>query len=122
MIKFICSALLLFPTLTYAKRVRTLRLKSNVVSTIAISHRGAVLNFPTKPSKVVMGTGNQFAIEYIGNDLAISPLSSVSRAHVFVYLDGRRFNLDLVASSAGHTLVQIRDSIGSQVEVPYVRD
>lgn len=122
MIKFIFSFLLLFPALIHAKRVRTLRLKSNVVSTITISHRGAVLNFPTKPSKVVMGTGNQFAIEYIGNDLAISPLSSISRAHVFVYLDGRRFNLDLVASSTGHTLVQIRDSVGSQVEVPYVRD
>lgn len=119
--RLLLSLLLLLPSHSYAKRVRTLRLKSNVVSTIAISHRGAVLNFPTKPSKVVMGTSGAFAIEYINNDLAISPLRSNARAHVFVYLDGRRFNLDLVASSSGHTLVQIRDSVGSKVEVPYVR-
>ena len=104
-----------------AKRVKTIKLKDDRVSLIAVSHRGAVLNFPTRPTKVILGNQGSFAIEYINNDLVISPLRSNSRAHVFVYLEGRRFNLDLFASQKGHTLIQVRDSRDTQVEVPYVK-
>ncbi|MCJ8278313.1 MAG: hypothetical protein MJK18_15855 [Bdellovibrionales bacterium] len=111
----------LLPSESYAKRVTTIRLKNDRVRIIGISHRGAVLNFPTRPTKVVLGNQGAFAIEYINNDLVVSPLRSNSRAHVFVYLEGRRFNLDLYTSIKGHTLIQIRDSFDSQIEVPYVK-
>lgn len=117
----VLSFLFLFPNPLQAKRVETVRLRDDKVSTIAVSHRGAVLNFPTRPTKVVLGNQGAFAIEYINNDLVVSPLRSNSRAHVFVYLDGRRFNLDILVSPHGHTLIQIRDSKESQVEVPYVK-
>lgn len=113
--------ILIFPALCFAKREHSVQLKDNVVSTISISLRGAVLNFPTKPSKVIMGNTGSFSIEYVNTDLVISPLRSDARAHVFVYLEGRRFNLDLVASGDGYTLVEIRDATGRQVEVQYAK-
>lgn len=121
--KFLLCIIIVFlsPLESQARRVKTIRLKDDKVLFISVSHRGAVLNFPTKPTKVVIGNKGAFSVEYIKNDLVVSPLRSNSRAHVFVYLEGRRFNLDLIASTNGYTLIQIRDSIGSHVEVPYVR-
>ena len=120
-IRSLVFLILLLPSMAWAKRVKTVRLRDDTVSIISISHRGAVLNFPTKPSKVVMGNQGAFAVEYINNDLAISPLRSNARAHVFVYLEGRRFNLDLIATPKGHTLVLIRDTLDNQVEISYAK-
>jgi len=104
-----------------SKAVKTIKLKNNNVKKVFISHRGGVLNFPSKPSKVILGNSNSFAIEYVNSDLVISPLISNARAHIFVYLGDRRFNLDIIASSSGSTVIQVRDALEGNIEVPYAK-
>lgn len=89
--------------------VKTLYLCENTVASALISPKGSVLDFPGDPEKVVLGTKASYAIEYIRNDLAVSPASINSRSNLFVYLQGRRFSLDLMTSHAGATLYFIKD-------------
>ena len=92
-----------------ADNVKTVRLCENAVAVALISPKGTVLDFPADPEKVVLGTKGSFAIEYIRNDLVISPGTMSSRSNLFVYLQGRRFSLDLATSQAGSTLYFIKD-------------
>ncbi len=79
-----------------------------------------IINFPIKPDNVVLGGKNQFAIEYIKNDLALTALSSNARTNLFVYLFGRRCGFQLMASSASHdNLILVRDSEESKIKVPF---
>jgi hypothetical protein len=95
----------------YADEVKVVRLNESIVAKVLISTRGTVLSFPAKPTKVILGRSGSFGIEYVENDLAISPLSLTSRSNLFVYLFGRRFAFDLVASpSAGTSVIQVRDA------------
>lgn len=95
----------------YADEVKIVRLNESIVAKVLISTRGTVLSFPAKPTKVILGRSGSFGIEYVENDLAISPLSLSSRSNLFVYLLGRRFAFDLVASpSAGTSVIQVRDA------------
>jgi hypothetical protein len=74
--------------------------------------RSTILSFPTRPSKVVLGNKDHFAVEYIENDLAISALHSQARCNLIVYLQGRRFTFDLVtASTKGDEILLIRDAV-----------
>ncbi len=112
--------LLLFSIATPARaeNVKTIRLCENNVAVISISPRGTVLEFPTEPEKVVLGAKNSFSIGYIRSDLAISPSTLNSRSNLFVYLQGRRFVLDLMSSSsAGVTLYFIKDCQEDKVQV-----
>jgi hypothetical protein len=94
-----------------AEEVKIVRLNESSIAKILISARGTVLSFPAKPTKVILGRSGSFGIEYVENDLAISPLNLSSRSNLFVYLLGRRFAFDLVASqSAGSSVVQVRDA------------
>ena len=98
-----------------ADSVKTVYMSDNSVAQIAVSPKGMVLSFPTKPSKVILGNGSAFGVEYVENDIALTPVSVRSRANLFVYMLGRRFSFDLVASpSAGHAVVMVRD----QIETP----
>ena len=102
----------LFTASAFADEVKVVRLNESNVARVLISTRGTVLSFPAKPTKVILGRNGSFGIEYVENDLAISPLSLSSRSNLFVYLFGRRFAFDLVASpSAGSSVIQVRDSI-----------
>lgn len=97
---------------TFAEEARVVRLTEGNVAKILISTRGTVLSFPAKPTKVILGRSGSFGMEYVENDLAISPLSTSSRSNLFVYVLGRRFAFDLVASSqAGTSVIQVRDAI-----------
>ncbi len=97
---------------SFASEVKMIRLSEASVAKVFISTRGTVLSFPTKPSKVILGRANSFGIEYVENDLAISPLSLSARSNLFVYLFGRRFAFDLVASpESGTSVIQIRDAL-----------
>lgn len=97
---------------SFASEVKMIRLSEMIVAKVYISTRGTVLSFPTKPSKVILGRANSFGIEYVENDLAISPLSLSARSNLFVYLFGRRFAFDLVASpESGTSVIQIRDAL-----------
>jgi hypothetical protein len=95
----------------HAKEACLLKLDDRMVARVEITPRGSVLNFPMRPSKVILGKKSSFGIEYVESDLAISPLDSQSRSNLFVYLEGRRFTFDLVTTlQGGCTTIFVRDS------------
>ncbi|PWU17444.1 MAG: hypothetical protein C5B49_08860 [Bdellovibrio sp.] len=100
-----------------ADSTKTIKLCENSVATVQISPRGTVFDFPSEPQKVVLGAKNSFSIEYIRNDLAISPNTMGARSNLFVYLQGRRFSLDLVTTPGGVTLYFIKDCLDDRVKV-----
>ena len=92
--------------------VSTVYMNDKTVTPIQVSQKGTVISFPTKPSKVILGNSGAFGIEYVERDIAITPLSSGARANLFVYLLGRRFSFDLIASkTSGQAVVMIKDQI-----------
>lgn len=93
----------------FAQSVKTIKLCEKNVASISISTKGTVLDFPSEPEKVILGTKGSFSIEYIRTDLAISPMSISAKSNLFVYLQGRRFALDLSTSVAGTSLYYIKD-------------
>jgi hypothetical protein len=94
------------------------RLDNRSVARVSIAVDGTVLDFPIKPTKVILGRKNSFGIEYVESDLAISPLGTAARSHLFVYLEGRRFTLDLfTVMSGGCAVIAVRDSKDNQVSV-----
>lgn len=93
----------------FAENVKTIKLCEKSVAQISVSSKGTVLDFPSEPEKVILGTKSSFSIEYIRHDLAISPSTLSSKSNLFVYLQGRRFVLDLLTSSNGVTLYFIKD-------------
>ena len=100
------------------KNVKNIKLDNETVATVYISPRGTVLSFPTKPEKVILGEKNSFGIEYVENDLAISPYRSNSRSNLFVYMQKRRFVFDLVTSlNNSYSLVIVTDSDQQKVRV-----
>ena len=101
----------------FAENVKTIKLCEKSVAPILISPKGTVLDFPAEPEKVILGTKNSFSIEYIRSDLAISPATMSSRSNLFVYLQGRRFVLDLSTSGSGVTLYYIKDCDADKVVV-----
>lgn len=101
----------------FAENVKTIKLCEKSVALIYISSKGTVLDFPSEPEKVVLGTKNSFSIEYIRSDLAISPNTLNSKSNLFVYLQGRRFVLDLATSQSGVTLYFIKDCDADKVLV-----
>lgn len=109
-------ALCLSPKI-YAQNVKTVKLCEKNVAPISISPKGTVLDFPAEPEKVILGTKNSFSIEYIRSDLAISPATLSAKSNLFVYLQGRRFVLDLASSSSGVTLYFIKDCDADKVQV-----
>lgn len=110
--------LALVPPVKAATSVKTVRLCENNVAQALISPRGTVLEFPVEPEKVILGTKGAFSIEYVRSDLAISPLTSNARSSLFVYLQGRRFALDLISSPAnGYTIYFIKDCLEDRVKV-----
>lgn len=92
-----------------SESMKTIRLCDNGVASIYISTKGSVLDFPAYPEKVFLGTKNTFSIDYIRNDVAISPNTLNSRSNLFVYLQGRRFTLDLATAPGAPALYFIRD-------------
>ena len=79
-----------------------------------------VINFPVKPEQVVIGGKSQVSVEYIKNDLAITPLSSNSSTNIFVYLLGRRCGFNLRISSANFdSLVLVKDPDEAKMKVRF---
>ena len=90
---------------------KTLYMKDTDVASIrVVLGRSTILNFPTKPSKIVLGNKNHFAVEYIESDVAISALHPQAHCNLVVYLQGRRFSFDLTTSAAGDDeIILVRD-------------
>jgi len=119
-VSFLIGIILLHNADVFAKEVCPIRLDDKTVARIPITTRGTVLSFPVKPAKVILGKSGAFGIEYVENDLAISPLGAASRSNLFVYLQGRRFTFDLFTElGAGCTVVSVRDSSDVQTRVEY---
>ena len=95
----------------HAKRARIVYLENDDMGAVRLaSQRATVLSFPTKPEKVICGSKNHFSIEFVENDVVITPLSTTARSNLFVYLFGRRFGFDLVAGSGeSDEIIVIRD-------------
>jgi len=92
---------------------KTLYMKDTDVARVTVTlGRTTILSFPTRPSKVVLGNKNLFAVEYVESDLAISALHPQARCNLVVYLQGRRFSFDVVASpGSGDEILLIRDAL-----------
>lgn len=117
MLKIILLYLSIVPNI-YAEEGKTIKLCEKSIATAYILVRGTVLEFPTEPEKVFLGTKGTFSIDYMKSDLVISPLTMSSRSNLFVYLQGRRFVLDLVTSqSGGASLYFIKDCDAEKVKL-----
>lgn len=104
------AVLMLLVSKAFAGEVRTVRLSDDKVAMIPVSARGTALSFPVKPTHVVLGKKGSFGIEYVENDLTLTPLGASVRSHLFVYLYGRRFSFDLVSGGeSGAAVVLVRD-------------
>ena len=103
--------LTIYSKVLFAKEARTLELDDKKIGKIFVSYgKSTILNFPSKPSKVILGNRGAFSLEYIESDLAIAALHSNVTSNLFVYVQGRRFALDLVAQSKNSDeVVIIRD-------------
>lgn len=102
---------LFISTLSFAKKPKVLYSDETKMESIIVSpNRTVILSFPTKPSKIILGQKSLFAIEYVEQDLAISPLRVPATSNLFVYLEGRRFGFNLITGNSGDDVVVIRDS------------
>ena len=101
--------------LAFSQEVKTLHLSDDVVAQVTVSSSGTVLSFPIKPTKVILGKSGSFGIEYVENDLAISPLTPAARSHLFVYLFARRFSFDLSVGVGGSSVILVREAEGPVV-------
>jgi hypothetical protein len=85
---------------------------------VATSSRHGFPPFCFKPEERVAGdffnekAGQTKRLQYVENDLAVSPLKADARSNLFVYLYGRRFSFDLRSGpNAGSSLVIVKDAI-----------
>jgi hypothetical protein len=95
----------------FAKDARTIRLNDKKVAMVFI-HPGqsVILNFPVKPTKVIIGNKGLFSVEFVENDLAISALTSNAKSNLFVFLAQRRFAFDLsTTTKPGDSIILVRD-------------
>ena len=94
--------------------------ESKMIEVFVRPNFSTVINFPIKPDNVVLGGKNQFAIEYIKNDIALTALASNSKTNLFVYLFGRRCGFQLMASTQSHdNLILVRDPEETKINVPF---
>lgn len=116
------SLLFLFLEDSEAKtQLRTVKCdESKMIEVYVRPNFSTIINFPIKPDNVVLGGKNQFAIEYIKNDLALTALASNSKTNLFVYLFGRRCGFQLMASTQSHdNLILVRDPEETKINVPF---
>jgi hypothetical protein len=59
--------------------IHVLYLDDMKIETIHVPKSGTVLSFPTKPTKVVLGDSESFAIQYVTHDLVFPTLTSPER-------------------------------------------
>jgi hypothetical protein len=109
---FLIIMLLITASAVQAKKARIVYLENEDMGTVRLQGgKATVLSFPTKPEKVICGNKSLFSIEFIENDVVITPLSSVANSNLFIYLFGRRFGFDLTtASGDSDEIVVVRDT------------
>jgi len=102
-----------------AKIARTVFLSDKKTAEVyLVPGRTTILNFPSRPLKVILGNQGLFAVEYVESDLAVSPLRASAKSNLFVYLEGRRFGFDLkTVSQGGDEIIVIRDAADQKVRM-----
>ena len=102
-----------------ARKARTVYLTDKKMERVSVAPgRSVILNFPSRPTKVIVGNQGLFAVEYVENDLAIAAVRSPAHSNLFVYLEGRRFGFDLrTTSGEGDEILLVRDSEDQQIKV-----
>jgi hypothetical protein len=79
------------------QRVRKLHLKHDEIAQVRTAIGIATLiQVPDRPTSVVLGDTNAFKVEYLENAITIKPLSHSSKSNLYIYTEGRRFNVSLV--------------------------
>lgn len=115
-------AMLVYENKAQAKlALRTVRCdESKMIEIYVRPQFSTVINFPIKPDNVVLGGKNQFGLEYIKNDIALTALTTQSKTNVFVYMLGRRCGFELIASSLRHdNLILVRDPEETKMKIPF---
>lgn len=122
--KYISLITLFVGSMVFASSARTVYLNDQKMQAITVgAGRSTILSFPSKPSKVILGSQGMFAVEYVENDLAIAALHHPATSNLFVYLEGRRFGFELRTSvERGDQIVQVRDSDDRKVKVKIKND
>jgi hypothetical protein len=100
-------SILQYPAL--AESMKIYRICENQVASVSVSPKGTVLDFPTEPEKVILGTKGTYFIEFVKNDLVLSPKAFGARSNLFVYIFGRRYVFDLKTDPQGATVAVIKD-------------
>lgn len=111
LLKIISAFLINSQTKALAQSSRVVKVCDNQVVTVPISTKGTVLDFASEPEKVILGTKGSFFIEFVKNDLVLSPKSLPQRSNLFVYLFGKRYVLDLKSDPLGATVVVVKDCL-----------
>lgn len=109
-----------FSFVAFGRKARTVFLTDKKTERVSIAPgRSVILNFPSRPTKVIVGNKGLFAVEYVENDLAVAALSHPAHSNLFVYLEGRRFGFDLrtTGSGDGDEVLLVRDSEDQQIKV-----
>lgn len=116
---FVSTLLALVCAPSIASKARTVYLTDKKMERVSVAPgRSVILNFPSRPSKVIVGNQGLFAIEYVENDLAIAALRSPAHSNLFVYLEGRRFGFDLrTTAGTGDEILLVRDSEDQRIKV-----
>jgi len=82
-----------------SQRVRKLRLKRDEIALVRTAIGIATLiQVPDRPTSVVLGDTNAFKVEYLENAITIKPLSHSAKSNLYIYTEGRRFNVSLVTA------------------------
>ena len=114
-------SLLMITLLPHAYAAKNVKCDENRSLQVLVKPNFAtVFSFPIKPDQVVMGSKNQFAVEYIKNDLAVTALNYNANTNMFVYLLGRRCGFQLKASlSASESLIKVMDPDENKMKVKF---
>ena len=110
---FLLSFLILtlsISTDSVAVEFKTLKLNESTVGKVYLSvGKTTVLSFPMRPSKVIVGSQGSFSVQYVENDVAISPTRAGAKSNLFVYLASRRFAFDLITTASGDSIISVQD-------------
>ena len=91
--------------------IRIVYMDDKHLTPIRVNIAGTVLNFPTRPTKVILGRQKIFDVEYVNNDIALSPLMPGTSSNMYVYVLGQRYGFSLsTALLGGDEIILIRDS------------
>lgn len=81
-----------------AKGIRSIAVLENDVVTVRVAvGYSTLLQFDSRPTQAIVGDQDSFKVEYVGNSIAIKPLTSGASTNLFVANQYERFNFRITA-------------------------